>query len=69
MSPKITIYVDKTSFIRQLTDEGTHEVLSRPRRFGKSPSTPRRAQFCGDPSHPASASGFDIALKNLGVFA
>jgi hypothetical protein len=29
-------YVDKTDFIRQLTDEGTHYFLSRPRRFGKS---------------------------------
>ena len=29
-------YVDKTGFIRQLTDEGTHYFLSRPRRFGKS---------------------------------
>jgi hypothetical protein len=24
-------YVDKTGFIRQLTDEGTHYFLSRPR--------------------------------------
>jgi hypothetical protein len=29
-------YVDKTGFIRQLTDQGTHYFLSRPRRFGKS---------------------------------
>jgi hypothetical protein len=29
-------YVDKTAFIRQLLDEGTHYFLSRPRRFGKS---------------------------------
>ncbi len=29
-------YVDKTGFIRQLLDEGTHYFLSRPRRFGKS---------------------------------
>ena len=29
-------YVDKTGFIQQLTDEGTHYFLSRPRRFGKS---------------------------------
>ena len=29
-------YVDKTGFIRQLIDEGTHYFLSRPRRFGKS---------------------------------
>jgi len=29
-------YVDKTGFIRQLTNEGTHYFLSRPRRFGKS---------------------------------
>jgi hypothetical protein len=29
-------YVDKTGFIRQLTDEGTQYFLSRPRRFGKS---------------------------------
>ena len=29
-------YVDKTDFIRQLTDQGTHYFLSRPRRFGKS---------------------------------
>ena len=29
-------YVDKTQFIRRLTDKGTHYFLSRPRRFGKS---------------------------------
>ena len=29
-------YVDKTAYIRQLLDEGTHYFLSRPRRFGKS---------------------------------
>lgn len=29
-------YVDKTGFIRQLIDEGSHYFLSRPRRFGKS---------------------------------
>lgn len=29
-------YVDKTPFIRQLVDRGTHYFLSRPRRFGKS---------------------------------
>jgi len=29
-------YVDKTGFIRQLTDQGSHYFLSRPRRFGKS---------------------------------
>jgi len=29
-------YVDKTGFIRQLVEEGSHYFLSRPRRFGKS---------------------------------
>ena len=29
-------YVDKTSYIARLVDEGTHYFLSRPRRFGKS---------------------------------
>ena len=29
-------YVDKTSYLKQLTDDGTHFFLSRPRRFGKS---------------------------------
>ena len=29
-------YVDKTSFIRRLIEEGKHYFLSRPRRFGKS---------------------------------
>ena len=29
-------YVDKTSYIRRLLDEGKHYFLSRPRRFGKS---------------------------------
>ena len=29
-------YVDKTSYIQRLIDEGTHYFLSRPRRFGKS---------------------------------
>ncbi len=29
-------YVDKTSYIRALLDDGTHFFLSRPRRFGKS---------------------------------
>ena len=29
-------YVDKTTHIRRLMDEGTHYFLSRPRRFGKS---------------------------------
>ena len=29
-------YVDKTPFIRQLVERGTHYFLSRPRRFGKS---------------------------------
>ena len=29
-------YVDKTTYIRRLLDEGTHFFLSRPRRFGKS---------------------------------
>ena len=29
-------YVDKTSYISRLVDEGTHYFLSRPRRFGKS---------------------------------
>ncbi len=30
------LYVDKTSFVKQLIDEGKHYFLSRPRRFGKS---------------------------------
>ena len=29
-------YVDKTAYLRSLTDRGTHYFLSRPRRFGKS---------------------------------
>ena len=29
-------YVDKTSYIERLVDDGTHFFLSRPRRFGKS---------------------------------
>ena len=29
-------YVDKTSYLRRLLDEGKHYFLSRPRRFGKS---------------------------------
>ena len=29
-------YVDKTAYMRRLTDEGKHYFLSRPRRFGKS---------------------------------
>ena len=29
-------YVDKTSYIRRLAEEGKHYFLSRPRRFGKS---------------------------------
>ena len=29
-------YVDKTAYIRELLDDGTHFFLSRPRRFGKS---------------------------------
>ena len=29
-------YVDKTAYIRELLDTGTHYFLSRPRRFGKS---------------------------------
>ena len=29
-------YVDKTAYIRDLLNEGTHYFLSRPRRFGKS---------------------------------
>ena len=29
-------YVDKTAYVRRLLDEGTHYLLSRPRRFGKS---------------------------------
>ena len=29
-------YVDKTSYVRRLVDEGSHYFLSRPRRFGKS---------------------------------
>ena len=29
-------YVDKTTYIRRLLDDGTHYFLSRPRRFGKS---------------------------------
>ena len=29
-------YVDKTSYIHRLVAQGTHYVLSRPRRFGKS---------------------------------
>ena len=29
-------YVDKTAYMGQLVDEGTHYFLSRPRRFGKS---------------------------------
>ena len=29
-------YVDKTAYLRQLVDEGSHFFLSRPRRFGKS---------------------------------
>ncbi len=29
-------YVDKTAYMRQLVDEGSHFFLSRPRRFGKS---------------------------------
>ena len=29
-------YVDKTTYIKRLLDEGSHYFLSRPRRFGKS---------------------------------
>ena len=29
-------HVDKTTYIRELLDTGTHYFLSRPRRFGKS---------------------------------
>ena len=29
-------HVDKTAYIRELLDTGTHYFLSRPRRFGKS---------------------------------
>ena len=29
-------YVDKTGYVARLVDEGTHYLLSRPRRFGKS---------------------------------
>ena len=29
-------YVDKTSYVRRLVEEGSHYFLSRPRRFGKS---------------------------------
>ena len=29
-------YVDKTAYIRRLTEGGKHYFLSRPRRFGKS---------------------------------
>ena len=29
-------YVDKTAYLKQLADDGTHFFLSRPRRFGKS---------------------------------
>ena len=29
-------YVDKTAYIKELMDGGTHYFLSRPRRFGKS---------------------------------
>ena len=29
-------YVDKTAYIKRLTNEGTHYFLSRPRRFGRS---------------------------------
>ena len=29
-------YVNKTTYIRRLLDEGKHYFLSRPRRFGKS---------------------------------
>ncbi len=29
-------YVDKTAYLKRLTDEGKHYFLSRPRRFGKS---------------------------------
>ena len=30
------IYIDKTSYVKKLADEGTYYFLSRPRRFGKS---------------------------------
>ena len=29
-------YVDKTRFVKKLSDEGKYYFLSRPRRFGKS---------------------------------
>ena len=29
-------YVDKTTYLERLINEGTHYFLSRPRRFGKS---------------------------------
>ena len=29
-------YVDKTAYVERLLREGTHYLLSRPRRFGKS---------------------------------
>ena len=29
-------YVDKTAYIRRLLRQGTHYLLSRPRRFGKN---------------------------------
>ena len=42
-------YVDKTGFIRQLIDEGTHYFLSRPRRFGKSLLIDTLGElFCGN---------------------
>ena len=29
-------YVDKTTYIQRMMDEGKHYFLSRPRRFGKA---------------------------------
>ncbi len=51
-------YVDKTSLVRRLVDEGRHYFLSRPRRFGKSLLLDTlRSLFAG---HESLFRGLDI---------
>ena len=35
------VYIDKTALIHQLVSSGRYYFLNRPRRFGKSSSSPR----------------------------
>ena len=65
-------YVDKSPYLAQLNEEGTHFFLSRPRRFGKSLFLDTLKELfegsaSGEPIHLVGVE-FSSAARNVTAF-